>query len=269
MKKITNLTTSLFLLILIIACQETKVVEIELPYTDYTIIYGELPLEAAFKGITISRSLPLNVIYDISDAEITNAIAYLKLNGIDIIPLTYSRNGLYLPYNTIYPSSGDYYELYVDIDGKNFYSKSVVPQLPSAKKIELNGDILNIEVFGNTDESYGAIWAYVDENEIIIEQADDFYSIVDSKGDGQVVNIRTKSIPEDIRQEYQNGHLRVLLYAFGKNFGNYYNSKSLNTSIENALTQGGSPIFTNISGDQVIGAFTGSAKSLLTINTFN
>ena len=269
MKDRQNLFITIFLLLLITACQESKVVEVELPYDEYTVIYGELPLDEAFKGVTISRSLPLNTVYDISDAEITNAIAYLKLNGIDIIPLTYSSMGIYKPYNSIYPSAGDYYELYIDIEGKNFYSKSVIPQLPSAKKIALNNDILDIEVFGNADESYGALWAYVDENDIIVAQADDFHSIVDSKGDDQIVDIRTKSIPYDIKSSHHNNNLRVLLYAFGKNFGYYYNSKSHNSSIDNALTQGGSPIYTNISGDKVIGAFTGSSSSLLTITSFN
>ncbi len=266
MKKVLLLT---FIIFSFISCQETEIINLELPYVDVTVIYGEIPLESAFKGIWITRTLPLNSSYKIEEGEITNAVAYLKMNNLEIIPLSYEADGCYLPFNTIYPASGQYYELFIDIEGKKFYGKSVIPFQPMARKVALNDKIINVEIIGKPDESYGALWAYINSDDRIILQADDFHSIVDSKGDNQIVDIRTQTIPDSVFENTQQNHLKVIVYAFGKNFGDYYNSRAKNSSIENSLTQGGSPIYTNISGDKVIGAFTGSAKSVLNITVNN
>ena len=81
--------------------------------------------------------------------------------------------------------------------------------------------------------------------------------------------LSAKPIPDEILSEHGRTGLHVFLFSFDDDFANYFNSKSKNASIENALTQGGAPIHTNISGSNVLGAFTASSRALLTLGVQN
>lgn len=249
------------LLMIIIGCQETKIVEVELPYSEYTVVYGNMQADTAFDDVWISRTLPLNQPFNIDDASIPDAIAYFVLNGIDVIPLRFSGKGKYKPFNSIYPEAGQNYELFIEVGGRRLYSDTKVPEPPTAGRVQLVDNYVSIDVQSRNNESYGAIWFYNNS-----AQADEIHSLIESPGAGSVVRVRTKSIPEDILNSNSIDNLQVYLYAFDKDFAMYFNSKSKNTSIDNALTRGGSPIFTNIAGDNVIGAFTASARSTLSLN---
>ncbi|MBU1100858.1 MAG: DUF4249 family protein [Bacteroidetes bacterium] len=249
---------------LIIGCQDTKIIEVDLPYTEFTVVYGNMQADTSFEEVWITRTLPLNQTFNIEDASIPNAIAYFVLDGMNVIPLRFSGAGKYKPFNSIYPEAGQTYELFIEIDGNRFYAESKVPEPPTAGRVELIDNYISLDVNTRANESYGALWVYIDGR--YITQADEIHSLIESPGDGSVVTVRTKIIPDDVMDSNSSDNLYIYLYAFDKDFARYFNSKAKNSSVDNALTQGGSPIFTNVSGENVIGAFTASAKSLIELN---
>ena len=265
MKITTKMVLCFLILGILSACQETKIVEVDIPFSEYSIIYGDLRQYEAFKGISIQKSFSLNEILKLDEAYIDDAICYLKMNDLSTIPLLAQGNGIYKPYNSIYPDHGQKYELFVDVRGKEYYAKTQVPQKPRIRKAKLVDNIITVEIVSYQGESYGALWAFVNNQDIIIDKSDDFHSFVESNGDNSIIEIQTKPISQEKLETYSRNRLRVILYSYDEDYANYFNSKSLNTSIENVLTQGGSPIYTNISGNNVAGSFTASTDTLINV----
>src|SRR5512146_2304110 len=83
------------------ACENTTDVNPQVPYQEYIVVNAELQAFTVFQGVTITHTLPLDVPYDITKAEITDAVAYILEDGIRYIPIHYTSNGLYKPLGDI------------------------------------------------------------------------------------------------------------------------------------------------------------------------
>ncbi len=86
------------------SCENSTDVVIDLPYTEYTVVDAQLVAFQIFQGVTLTHTLPLGEEFDIKKAEIKDAVMYMVENGVRVIPLHYSADGLYKP------SPGYYYQ---------------------------------------------------------------------------------------------------------------------------------------------------------------
>ena len=103
---------------LFVSCENSTDVETDIQYQEYTVINAQLSAGNIFEGVTITHTLPLGVEYDIHKAEIKDAIAYIREDGVKIVPIHYTSDGVYKPI-TVFPiKAGSQYELFASVDGK-------------------------------------------------------------------------------------------------------------------------------------------------------
>src|SRR4030042_3887703 len=89
----------LFVLILITisGCENEEILTPQFEYEEYIVVQAEIQANKYFPAVRFTKTLPLGVPYRIEDAELKNVTAYLKRNGVQIIPLIYTSQGLYKP----------------------------------------------------------------------------------------------------------------------------------------------------------------------------
>ena len=256
-KKYFKILIALAAAVIINGCDKTDVVNVDTSYQEYAVVQGELYADENFNGITITRTLPLGVSYSISLAEIRNAVAYMRINGVKIIPLLYSSAGRYLPKNTLKPQAGDTYELFAEIGDKTIYSTTKIPHVPNITSASFNtsGRYIETKVMPESGFVYGALW-YASEGST--GKAPDFYSIESAAGTGAAsIVVRTQMLP----YEYPAHNMAVRVYAFDKEYLPYFQTKSGNEPISDSFTQSSSKINWNVRGDHVIGMFIGINKT--------
>ncbi len=264
MKKYISLI-SIFVLILV-GCEKTDTVEINLPNQEYIVIQAKLIADEDFQGLRITRTLPVNETYDIKKAEIKNAFVYLRRNDVQIIPLHYTLNGIYVTTSALPIVSGDKYELIGEANGHKFYSKTFIPQVPVVTNFDYNANQYYMEanVKSHPNEVYGSLWV-IDGN--LNRAADDFYSVINTNTGDTLTNplstTRTQELPEIYRSFSYNNRRSVLVYSFDKQFEPFFNSKNNNQPVESYFQEGGGTISWNVQGDGVIGLFIGMANSSL------
>src|ERR1039458_1700059 len=82
---------------ILVSCEKTQIVESDVPNQNYIVVNSELDAESLFKGVIFTKTLPLGVPYDIKEAELKDVTAYIKINGVQVIPLHYLHDGVYVP----------------------------------------------------------------------------------------------------------------------------------------------------------------------------
>ena len=127
----------LFILILT-CCESEEIIAPEVVFEEYTVVQAEIRGGEYFPAVRFTRTLPLGVPYDIEQAELKNVTAYIKKNGVQIIPLIYTSDGFYEPLDNFYVEGGDSYELYAERDDIFIYGKTIVPHEPVITAISLN-----------------------------------------------------------------------------------------------------------------------------------
>ena len=80
--KIFFLIISLFFLYLISGCENVDVINPQVDYQEYIVVRAELRAYNPFEGVSFTKTLPLDMNYDIKKAELKDVIAYLKIDGI-------------------------------------------------------------------------------------------------------------------------------------------------------------------------------------------
>ena len=128
-----NVLYLIFISILIsfIGCENVSVVNPDLNYKQYIVVRAELVAGEDFAGVKLTRTQPLNQQYDSTSAAITsNVTAYLRVNGVQIIPLHHAGNGIYLASDRIRIQSGYTYEFFAEIGDAAIYSFTRIPQKP-------------------------------------------------------------------------------------------------------------------------------------------
>lgn len=255
----------MILLILLFAtgCQQTDVLEPDGLYKQKVAVFASLKADSTFGGITFTRTLPLTEEYDIKKAEITDITAYLKIDGIQVIPLLYVKDGLYKPKYNLIIKEGSTYELFASYAGKSIYSNTSVPQIPkiiSAQKI--NNQYFQASVSPKANEVYGLAWTIPGITAYsVLGFSNDFPEIVKPSDAGLNSNITLKTIdiPENYRTEFYFRSASIRAYAFDKSYYDYFLTKANNQQISNSFVQGGGQIIWNVYGEDVIGLFIGMA----------
>ena len=253
----------ILLAVLFSSCENSTDVSIDLPYHEYTVIDAQLIAYHVFEGVTITHTLPMGVQYNIQEAEIKNAIAYMVENGIRIIPLHYTSNGIYKPENDITIKAHSRYELYATLDDKSIYSETVVPDIPDIISVsDIDNNYLSAEVQAKPDEAYGAAWIISESGNSLVK-ANDFFSIEIPDHYPSDVIVRTQDIPPPYNNPSYSGNLYIQVYAFDKAYKDYFITKTNSNPVNNTFTSGGGSVIWNIYGDNTIGLFIGLCEGYI------
>ena len=250
------------LFLLLIACENEQIVDISTSHEEFTVIEAELKQNQKFPGVRFTKTLPLGTPYDIEAAELKNIIVYIRINGIQIIPLHYTLDGLYKPLYDLYVESGQEYELFAEREETFIYGKTIIPQKPTITQSNYNqGEYyLEAQVRSFESEVYSALWIISSST---IEKAPDYFSVSvpTNISSNSIVSVRSMSLPEEYRLSEYNGSRLIQVFAFDKSFKSYFDSRTSGNSVDDPFVQGGGSIEWNVQGDNVIGMFIGSAES--------
>jgi hypothetical protein len=250
------------LTVLLSGCEQIDDVEIEISHQEFIVVQAELKNGYVFDGISFTRTLPLGEVYDIKKAEIKNAEAYLVINGLQVVPVHYTTNGIYKPLTDLL-IRGNTYELFAKIDGKEIYSKTKVPLRPEPSDIHFENDYISANILTETNAVYGAIWIIQASAANVISKAEDFYSVT------QPINVGASEIvvrTQEINSQYTTSTYRDLtyikVYAFDKPYFEFFKSRRNNIPVNNTFTQGGGAVAWNVYGEKVIGLFIGISEGI-------
>lgn len=243
----------------IMSCERSQIVESDVSNQSYIVVNSELNPYKLFAGVTFTKTLPVGIPYDIKAAELKDVTAYIKINGVQVIPLHYTNNGVYKPlYDELVIQKGHTYELFAEWGETVIYSATKVPYPPEINNVsyDAGGNYLQANIKTHPDEVYGAIWV------IGSGSAKDatFPNLSIPEASALNTNVITSTIPEQYRASEYNGKRNIQVYAFDKQYTAYFNSAKVNVPVGNAFTQNGGTINWNVFGNNVIGMFIGVAK---------
>ena len=251
----------LFLLVLI-GCENEELLNPELIYKQKVVVQCQISTDGFFPGVMLTKTLPLEVRFDINLAEINNATMYLRINGFKIIPLHYTENGLYKPLYELKAIEAEYYELFGEWEGYTFYAITKIPAKPVINSVHFNLGEYYAEANVNTfkDEVYSAIWA-VDIG--TYDTPRDFYNVAIPQNNLQnnYVVVRSATYPINYQTPFYNGRRYIRVYSFDHSFNDYFKTKDQNEDINNPYVQGSGNTIWNVKGNDVIGLFIGINKS--------
>jgi hypothetical protein len=247
-----------FFSVLFAACENSTEVDTELPYNEYTVINAELSANQIFDGVIITHTLPLGTPFDIHKAEIQNAVVYLVQDGIRIIPLHYTSEGLYNSASPFIIGGGSQYEFFAEIGNKSVYSKTIIPGIPEVVNVTNAGNqYLTASIRARPGVAYGAEWIVLGVGGGSSEKASDFYSIESADHFPSNVLVRTQNIPSPYNTPAYSNNLYIKVYAFDKAYKDYFLTKTNSDPVNNTFTSGGGQVTWNVYGKDVIGLFIG------------
>ncbi len=267
-KKAIILTGIITVIILFISgCEKVDVVEIDLPYHEKIVVQGFLVENQTFNGVTFTKTLPIDEVYSISKAELKDVTAYLK-QGVRVIPLKYQSNGLYQPLNSFIPQKESVYELYAKWMDKNVYAKTFIPANPKIKKAYYvtngSGTFIQAEIQNQVGAIFGAKYVIM-EGSTVLYESEDIFSVNEPVNDPlKVITVRTPIIPKELVNTFRN-KISIKVYAFDKQFQNYFKTKKYSFPIKDSFVQSGGDVEWNIIGDG-IGLFIGYSTTTLLVN---
>lgn len=248
--------------IVLAGCENEELLNPELAFNQKVVISCQISTVGFFSGVSLTKTLPLGVKFDINLAEIKNATLYLRINGFKIIPLHYSANGIYKPKYELKANEEEYYELFGEWETYRFYAITKIPVKPVINSVNYNTSEFYAEVNVNTfkDEVYSALWA-VDIG--AFDTPSDFYNVAVPPKDLQnnSVIVRSASYPISYQAPVYNGRRYVRVFSFDRSFNDYFKTKDQNEDINNPYVQGSGNTIWNVKGENVIGMFIGINKS--------
>ncbi len=262
--KLLKITIVLLLIILAVSCDVTESTEIDIEFEQNLVIESRLIKDSLFTGVSITKTIPLQTAYNISSADVNNAVAILKINGVQVLPLHYQGDGLYmpLPKHFLFIKGGYTYELFVELDGKNYYAKTKIPEDPIIRNATYTPEnYLTATVHANEGEAYAATWAI--NSRSITAESDDFFAVNSIQSGNPEVVVRTKIIDEQYQVSALRDSTYIRIYTFDKHFEDFFKTFGNSNSISEAFSQGGGQVIWNIEGENVIGLFIGYSKSPL------
>jgi len=247
---------------LLFGCENEELLNPELIYKEQVVVHCQITPESYFPGVSLTRTLPLDVVFDINLAEVKDATMYLRVDGLKVIPLHYSENGMYKPLYEFTVYENEYYELFGQWNDYSFYAKTKIPVEPVVNSVNINFSEYyseaNVTVF--QDEVYSALWA-VEQG--AFETAPDFYNISapEENSVNSSIQVRSASYPIEYQSSNFNGRRYIKVYSFDRTFEDYFYTKIQNEEINNPYVQGSGNTIWNIQGDDVIGMFMGINES--------
>lgn len=254
-----------FITLLIFGCEDSEIVDVNLSYKEFVIVRSELFADSIFAGVTFTKTLPMNVVFDIKNAELKNVFAYIRVNGIQIIPLHYLKDGIYKPLYDMRILSGNSYELIAEVNGRSIYASTVIPAIPQVQNFAFHGnEYVNVYVQSRRNECYGSVF-YIISASNFLSKSSDFHSIKDAPNSdfNDIIISGTQEIPSAFRTELYRSMTYVQVYSFDQAYSAYFKTKGNNQPIINSYIQGGDPISWNVKGKDVIGLFIGINKSAI------
>ncbi len=251
-----------FSVLFLTACEDQQILVPDTTYEEFLVVQSELQGNTEFKGVRLTKTLPLGIPFTIENAEIKDAIMYMRINEAQIIPLYYKSEGMYYSSYKFTVHAGDTYELFGERGSRTFYAKTLVPFQPVVKSISYNSTGHFAEAILNyfDGEVYGALWVV---NAAGFVTADNFYntSVPDAHLNLTDINVRTAAFPENYQSSNFNGRRYIQVYAFDKSFDDYFKTSGQSKSINNPYVKGSGNTVWNIEGNKVIGMFIGVTKS--------
>jgi hypothetical protein len=264
--KLIKIILLFFFSFLISSCEDTNIVDSNVQYIEYLVVHSELKANTEYDGVRITKTLPLEESYDINKAEIKDATVHLKVNGIQVIPLHYMKEGIYKPLYDLIISPGYTYELIGNIGNKSIYGITRVPEVPNVRDVSFQSNTyLTASVTSKPDEVYGAAWTIPRGQNQPPEVSDNFFSIVPTvyKSYEPRVAVRTTDIPENLRTPFLTGSTYIRVTAFDKPYLDYFKTKNNDQQFDNIFVSGGGAVGWNVQGEKVIGMFIGTAEGNL------
>ena len=259
MKRIIKI---IFILILITisGCENEEILTPQIEYEEYVVVQAEIQANKYFPAVRFTKTLPLGVPYKIENAELKNVTAYLKRNGVQIIPLIYTSQGLYKPLEDIFVVEGETYELFAMRDETFIYSITRIPYKPEITNTYYSSseNSLNAEVNSKEGEVYAALWAVT---ALPPAAADDYYAVT-SAVPGSAVTVSTSPLPETFRGNNYSNTRFIQVNSFDQAFKEYFNSRTSGSEINDPYVQGGGKITWNVKGEKVIGMFIGVTRGI-------
>jgi hypothetical protein len=249
-----------FLSLMFSSCENSTDVGVAPPYQEYVVINSQLSAFKDYEGVKITHTLPLGTEYDITKAEIKDAVVYILEDGIRVIPLHYTSEGNYKPLMNINIQVRSTYELFASVDNRLIYSKTIVPDVPhvvSASDVE--NTYLSAEVEAKPGEAYGAAWiisAGTNNN----LKAENFFSVESPDHYPSNVLVRTQDIPPPYNTPGYSSNVYIQVFAFDKAYKDYFITKTNSDPVTNTFTSGGGSVAWNVQGENVIGLFIGVAE---------
>jgi hypothetical protein len=253
------------ILILFFGCEEVTVVNPDLSYKEYIVVRAELVAGQDFTGVKFTRTQPLNQQYDSANANITfNVTAYLKVNGVQVIPLHHAGNGIYLASDRIRIQSGYTYELFAEVGDTAIYSFTRIPQKPIVvSTLVVKDSLFQANVQPETNVVYGAVWEiYNSSIDQVVDRASDFQEIVQNTDVYKTapIPINTLALPAQYRASTYNDLWYVRVYAYDTPYLKYFRTRNNNQPVSDVFSQGGDQVIWNVVGNNAIGMFIGVAK---------
>lgn len=248
------------MIITFLGCESEEIITPEINYEEYIVVQAEIQANRYFPAVRFTKTLPLGVPYRIEDAELTNVTAYLKRNGVQIIPLVYTSQGLYKTLDDVFVIEGEMYELFAMYNDTYIYSITRIPFKPELTHVYYNSGehTLNAIVKSKKGEVYAALWI-VSSTPVV--KADDYFTVT-SAIPGNDVIATTSSIPEEYRGGNYSGLRSIQVNSFDQSFKEYFNSRTAGSQINDPYVQGGGEVNWNVHGDKVIGMFIGVSKGI-------
>jgi hypothetical protein len=256
-KKILFFPLTFLFLMSLESCEVEEIIPLEDTYVEYTVVQAELHPDEKFPGVRFTKTLPLGVLFDIKQAELKNISVYIKINGVQVVPLHYTVDGLYKPLYDFYISAGESYELFAENGETYIYASTKIPNSPSASNFRYNTSsfYLSSDVAAEPDIVYAALWIV---NSVPQQKANDFYTIsLPETQQNQILEVRTSTIPVEYRSAQYNDLRAIQVFAFDESFRNYFKSRTASQDVNNPFIQGGGSVDWNVQGEKVIGMFIG------------
>ncbi len=263
MKKLFKILI-LFILISGIDCEQVDVITPNITYQEKTVVRAELKADKSFGGVTFTKTLPLDEVYNINKAELKNVKAFIIINGIQVVPLHYTQDGIYKSLYDFRIQQGYTYELYAKVGDNSIYSYTKIPYKPVVQSANFKNDsYIEVQAAGQSNEVFGASWVIMSPNtNNLLDTAPDFQELVDSPKDTlSTVLIGTLDLPDKYLSSFYGNSTYVQVFSFDPQYLGYYESRNNNQPIVNTFTQGGGQIAWNVQGNNVIGLFIGYTVS--------
>lgn len=245
-------------------CEDAEIVDADLGYKEYVVVRSELFADSIFTGVTFTKTLPLEETYEIKKAELKDVFAYLKVNGMQVIPLHYTSDGLFKPLYNIRIQATKTYELFAKVNGKSIYAYTYVPEVPRINNSTFHSNqYVDVYIASKPNECYGSAFFVSPSPNGYAARSKDFHSIVEapSSNFNDIVLCRTQEIPTQFRTAIYRSVTYIQVFSFDKAYSDYFKTRGNNEPITNSFIQGGDPIAWNVKGENAIGLFIGINKS--------
>ncbi len=247
-------------LITISGCENEELLSPQFEYEEYIVVQAEIQANRYFPAVRFTKTLPLGVPFRIEDAELKDVTAYLKRNGVQIIPLIYTSEGLYKPLDDFFVVEGETYELFAMRDETFIYSITRIPYKPEITNAYYNSSTYSIDANVNAKEGevYAALWIVTTTPAV---KADDYYAVF-STAPGSNIIVSTSSLPQQYRSGNYSGLRYIQVNSFDQSFEAYFNSRTSGSEITDPFVQGGGEIIWNVQGEKTIGLFIGVSRGI-------